>query len=433
MDNPIAGPLPKSLERIWRFFNSRWVRFFLIIASVVILAFVIFWVVILLNWSNPPPTTYGVALGDLDRDGDLDAFFANGQSEGPRPNTVLINQGGVQGGSAGVFKDSAQRLGQEESKTPLLVDLDGDGDLDAWVVNMGYQTLYINDGKGSFFQLTSLIEQKIGGTGNWAVAFGDMDSDGDLDVVGAGCCGANAFYGDGKSELFSPFNVVWFNQGGRQGGQVGRYLSDYQMPSLGALAVALGDLDGDGDLDAFFANDSLMQSAEDNQGLDNAQPNTVWINPGNGILEDSGQRLGSAHSQDVALGDLDGDGDLDAYVANRESDEIWLNGSTGQPGVFTDSGQRLGSGSTRQVTLSDLDGDSNLDAVLVVENGLHVEVWMNDGGGHFSDTGQRIGNPKAQAFTLGDLDGDGDLDLFAGWYETGYAIWWNRGNGTFTP
>ena len=431
MDNPIINPVVESPGRLSRL--VWWGRLILIIGSVVILVLVVLWVVFMLMWANPTPTTYGIALADLDGDGDLDAFFANGQNEGPRPNTIMINRGDVQNGLAGVFKDSGQRLGKEESRTPLLTDLDEDGDLDAWVVNNGYQTLYINDGQGHFSASTHLVEERMGGTGSWSVAFGDLDGDGDPDAVGAGCCGGSASYGDGRNELFSPYNLVWFNQGGRQAGQAGRFIAGYDMTSLGAAAVALGDLDGDGDLDAIFANGSLLQSLDGNGSMDIDQPDTVWINPGDGNLRDSGQRLGIAHAQDVALGDLDGDGDLDAFVANRGPDEVWLNDGERQPGVFIDSGQRLGSGMTQQVMLSDLDGDSDLDALLIVQNALHAEVWLNDGHGVFSDSGQRFANSKAQAYTLGDLDGDGDADLYAGWYDTGYAIWWNPGNGTFMP
>jgi hypothetical protein len=433
MENSIVNPLPGTPGRFRQIFTSRWVRYFITFAVVMILILIGLYVVFLYKWGNPPPTAYGVGLADLDGDGDLDAFFANGQSEGPRPNTVLINQGGAQGGSAGVFKDSGQRLGKEESRTPVLADLDGDGDLDAWVVNMGYQTLYSNDGLGGFSQTTTLIEEDMGGTGLWSAAFGDLDGDGDLDAVGAGCCGAIAFYGDNRTEVFPPFNVVWINQGGRQGGQAGDFRSDITMPSLGGAGVALGDLDGDGDLDAFFANDFLTQTVEGNQDDKIGQPDTVWMNPGDGVLADSGQRLGSAKGQNVVLGDLDGDGDLDAFVANRGPDEVWLNGGSSQPGEFADSGQRLGTGTTNRVILSDLDGDADLDALLVVQDPFHIEVWLNDGRAFFTDSGQRIINPRAQAFTLGDLDGDGDADLFAGWYEAGYAVWWNRGNGTFTP
>ncbi len=430
MENQVVNSLPQPAGMFKRIFASRWVRFILAGAAVLILVMAGLYAAMMIAWANPSPNTYGVALADLDGDGDLDAFFANGQSEGPRPNTVLFNQGAASGGLAGTFKDSGQRLGREESKLPVLADLDGDGDLDAWVVNMGYQTLYMNDGQGKFSMNAQLIQENIGGTGLWDVALGDMDSDGDLDAVGAGCCGATAFYGEGKTEVFSPFNVVWFNQGGRQADREGRFVSTHEMPSLGAAAVALGDLDGDGDLDAFFGNDWFTQTPESHPPKEIGEPDTVWINPGDGMLTDSGQRLGSARAQDVALGDLDGDGDLDAFVANSGADEVWLNNGLG---MFTDSGQRLGSVITNQVFLSDLDGDADLDALLVVQYSRHVEVWINDGRGNFTDSGQRIINPIAQAFTLGDIDGDGDADLFAGWYDAGHAVWRNRGNGTFTP
>ncbi len=63
-----------------------------------------------LMWQIPPkPDTYAIELADLDGDGDLDAFLANGRNERPEPNTVLWNDG------QGTFQDSGQRLGNFES------------------------------------------------------------------------------------------------------------------------------------------------------------------------------------------------------------------------------------------------------------------------------------------------------------------------------
>ena len=376
---------------------------------------------------KPVPTTYSIALGDLDGDGDLDAFYANGQSEGPRPNTVLTNRGG------GNFIDSGQRLGNEESSEVTLADLDGDGDLDAWVANIGYNTLYFNNGQGGFVaQQPPMYDYRIG-SALGAIALGDLDGDGDLDALGGGCCGAVSFGSPQDPTLHLPYSMTWINQGGAQGGKPGDFRSGKPLESLGAEGAALGDLDGDGDLDAFFANNALMNLEAD---ADTPQPDTVWWNDGGGNFTDSGQRLGLARSTNVALGDLDGDGDLDAFVANQGANEIWLNSGGrqgGQPGVIVDSGQRLGDGLYRQVFLARLDGDTDLDAAVVDYNrGLHLEIWLNDGQGKFTDSGQRISHPKAQAFALGDLNGDGRADIFAGWFEAGYAIWWNQGDGKFT-
>ena len=74
-----------------------------------------------------------VALGDLDGDGDLDAWVANGGET--IANCVWINQGGDQGGIPGTYADSGQALGNSEATDVALGDLDGDGDLDAWVTN----------------------------------------------------------------------------------------------------------------------------------------------------------------------------------------------------------------------------------------------------------------------------------------------------------
>ena len=73
-----------------------------------------------------------MSLGDLESDGDLDAWVANGAGQ---PNRVWLNDGGIQGGTLGVFVDSGQTIASSNSYGVSLGDVDGDGDLDAWVAN----------------------------------------------------------------------------------------------------------------------------------------------------------------------------------------------------------------------------------------------------------------------------------------------------------
>ncbi len=110
-------------------------------------------------------------------------------------------------------------------------------------------------------------------------------------------------------------NRVWLNQGGTQGGTA-RHVHRQRTNAWhgNSYGISLGDVDGDGDLDAFVAN---------------VGANRVWLNQGNGTFIDSGQSLGSNLSYGVSLGDVDGDGDLDAFVANSgvfsKPNKIWLN------------------------------------------------------------------------------------------------------------
>ncbi|MBN2475534.1 MAG: VCBS repeat-containing protein [Pirellulales bacterium] len=319
--------------------------------------------------------SFGVALGDLDGDGDLDAFVGNlfGGS------SVWLNNGN------GRFNDSGQRLGNSETTAVALGDLDGDGDLDAFAANGWGQgqpnQVWLNDGQGRFLD----SGQRLGNLASAAVALGDLDGDGDLD----------AFVGNSSREGAMP-NTVWLNNGQGLFLDSGQSLGNYHSEG-----VALGDLDGDGDLDAFVANDFGMR-----------EPNEVWLNGGQGYFVDTGQSLGRFLSMDVALGDLDGDGDLDAFIANSDDpNTVWLNNGQGQ---FLDSGQRLGGQvSSYAVALGDLDADGDLDAFVGNWSYGPDQVWLNDGQGIFLDSGQRLGEADTEDVALGDLDDDGDLDAVA--------------------
>ena len=84
----------------------------------------------------------------------------------------------------------------------------------------------------------------------------------------------------------------------------------------------------------------------------------------------------------AALGDLDGDGDLDALLGYRAAIEIWRN--DGQAG-FHDHGERLDTLGLETLALGDVDGDGDLDAL------VGTQVWLNNGSGRFRDHGQCLG------------------------------------------
>lgn len=196
----------------------------------------------------------------------------------------------------------------------------------------------------------------------------------------------------------------------------GGFSATAQTLSSGATdAVALADLDGDGDLDAILAN---------NGGNDR-----VWLNDGAGAFS-SGQSLGPPNdSAGVAVGDIDGDGDLDLVFAYLDAaDAIWLNNGSGS---FTNSGQSLDATKTTGVALGDVDGDLDLDIVFANENQDNT-VWLNDGSGVFANSGQVLGSRKSHDVAMADFDDDGDLDIvFA---EDGDLdhVWLNDGGGVFT-
>jgi hypothetical protein len=356
--------------------------------------------------SDAIPYCKSIALGDLDGDGDLDAFLANGRHEDVEPNRIWMNDG------RGRFRDSGQRLGKNDSNSTALGDLDGDGDLDVLLSNTwsppGGEVLE-NDGHGRFTSRQWLGQSNVL-SGVQAVALGDLDGDGDLDSFMARCCGGNEVGADGKVKAVPPYHVVWLNNGEGSFGD-----SRQQLGVLGSYGVALGDLDGDDDLDAFVAN--WPEKAE-----------TVWMNDGDGQFTDSGQRLGDLRGLDAALGDVDGDGDLDAFVGNEGADEVWLNNGASS---FSNSGQALGDARTWHVTLGDVNGDGALDAL--VEKQWAAQIWLNDGHGIFVESKQRLSPLLLRAVALGDVDGDGDLDVVVGRARSRPKVWLNDGTGRFVP
>jgi len=189
-------------------------------------------------------------------------------------------------------------------------------------------------------------------------------------------------------------------------------LKDAQLRSMDA---EMGDVNGDGHLDIFVAREFSK--------------NLLLINQGDGTFKDASDHLPSPvhDSEDIALADFDGDGDLDAVIV-AEDDRIDLYYQNDGTGRFT-MAKLPASEITNGVTRGDVDGDGDED--LVTGNAGRNHWWRNDGGVFTAVSGAI---PEKQAVSqdvqLGDLDGDGDLDLVEA-NEGRNRVLLNDGRGQF--
>jgi hypothetical protein len=256
-----------------------------------------------------------------------------------------------------------------------------------------------------------------------SLVLGDIDDDGWLDGVVVGCCG-RVFTVD-ISDDTPNVSGVWLNKWGETGGP-GEMSHISALDDLALRAAELGDLNGDGALDLFAA---VMTP---NTGRHTDAADRVIFNDGTGNFTDSGQRLGVSDSTAVALGDLDGDGDVDALVGNAEGALLWLNqgrAQGGSEGEFVLAAQLSADAGTTSIFLHDFDSDGDLDALIGGIRQAHI--WWNDGQAALKQSDQRFRYSKKDGLALGDFDGDGHTDIFAAAYDDNYRVWFNKGDGTF--
>ncbi len=342
-----------------------------------------------------------VVLGDWDGDNDLD-IAALDSSNGSV--WFFMNDGG------GAFDSNFNVFTFGESSSgPVVGDINGDGALDLIVANPLSDSVAVfqNSSLGCAFEAEVTYESDPMG----AVKLGDLDGDGQIDLVTLGIDSVLVWTNDGNGGLLAPSSYDTSGASGR---------------------LALGDLDGDSDLDLAVSN-----TFSDNV--------TILLNNGDGTLSQPTTYKTGSRPGTIAIGDLDGDGDLDVAVENGLSDDVSLLFNNGD-GTFDDSQQVFlnAGGSPRSLVIGDLDNDDDLDVAIAIDSD-QISIRLNNGNGTFAaasfyDVKQSDDDVSPTCVSIGDFDGDSDLDLalslgggiFGGAFDV--AVLHNNGDGTFaTP
>ena len=365
------------------------------------------------NFTQGPAFPHGadVALevGDFNGDGSPDLIMSGQSTCCTYFTKFYVNDG------SGNFTEVTMPMVPDVTQGDIkLSDVNGDGALDLVITGKlsnefpKYMQLFINDGHGLFLPvIISYFEP-------WRVssaAFGDLDNDGDKDLL---------IMGD-HGQPWLTDSQIYLNNGNAQ---FTRMTDDSWLIPLGYGKVSIKDFDGDGD------NDILMSGGTYNQSIGRISKHTYFYRQdvsGN-FAVDTG--VGLIDKTYHFIFDMDGDGDIDIFQYDG-ADTLQKMINDGTAHFVSQPGTEFGSCPKRIYFQADLDGDSDKDLLMTIfEIGGDVtRLYLNDGMGNFIAAPLTFPSVVRTA-AAGDIEGDGDIDFMAV-IDYSLNLYINQGGGNF--
>ena len=388
----------------------------------------------------------GVAFLDYDNDGWMDIFMVNsGAADFYKPKAPLRNAL-YKNNRNGTFTDVTEKAGvaggQQFGMGCAIADYDNDGYPDILVTAYGRCTLYRNNGNGTFADVTEKAGVAAPGWTTSAVWF-DYDNDGRLDLFLCSfvqfSLASNVFCGDNKlgkrfyciPRVFKPTPSLLFRNNGDGTFTEVSAGTDIQRALGKALGVVATDINDDGLMDLFVANDTVQNFLFANRGK--GKWDEIALEAEVGFSANGTARSGMG----VDAADVNGDGRQDLFVANVDQEMFSLYKNDGNE-FFSDVAAPHGiAQATRLLSgwglkFFDYDNDGHVDLFLanghpddMIEN-YSQQVRYKEPLLLFRNDGKKLSNVSEQAgpvfkktfaargLAVGDYDNDGRLDVLVG-------------------
>jgi hypothetical protein len=313
------------------------------------------------------PDGWNINLIDIENDGDLDAYFEK---------KLWINDGN------GNFKMTEYSFTQ--AYFPTFADLNGDSLVDI----IALDSIFINKG-GYNFSFFMKLESDISMVSS--VVY-DIDNDNDLDIISCSSDSDVIFLNNGENNFIN---------------------SKINLGGWAQSSYAFGDINCDGYTDIYVAIPHKPYPV-----FGHAKNQIVYGNKDGNFVRKEHDIL-DAESRGIILEDFDIDGDLDLYVSDRmKGGLIWFNDGKGN---LKDSEQLIGN-HPGKVCSADFDNDGDLDLFICQDDGnikglpfsegAPNALWLNNGKGIFTDSKLRLGNSNSTSLAIGDLNNDNRTDAF---------------------